>query len=260
MKPRAYPMLAIVLLYTLLFSCRKENNSGGFNYDFENLSDKAINIDIYTSLDDYNKGINILMHGRAAVRGYFAIPISKFVNGHTYYVDWYSDDYLYTNWYWTNVTLRTRFEPGNADDRYMINVNQFADPSRAFWMNGMGTQSIWKLTNAYTTSGNNFISVWPQLTGDQQQMQITLRKDFSASIEYVDTASHATRDTMLVYKANYDATQNISVVTIYDYSHNTTFATLKSNFSPVNYNFTGNKSNILVTFPGQRYYYLFTRQ
>src|SRR5579875_1075687 len=106
-KRLLFTCIPIFLLWALN-SCDK-TPSAGFYYTFENLSDKPVNVDIYASQQDYYNGTNKLASGRADVRGYAVFPLSDFDTTKKYYADWYSDDYLYTNWYWNNITLTDTF-------------------------------------------------------------------------------------------------------------------------------------------------------
>ena len=240
-------VLTLLAASIALYSCHKSSGTNGYNYNFENLSDKPININIYSSLADYNNGTNIYISGKASVRGYLSIPIQKFTTGKTYYIDYYSDDYTYTNWYWTNVTLRNAFVVTDSDYEFIINAMQFSDPSRSIWLNGAGPQTTWNAVNAYNYSANTYTSIWSQLTPAQQNLQIIIRKDFTATI--IDTVS----DTTIAYRANYDSIKHVSNITLLN-RDKSTFGTITSNFSPGSLSFNGTNDTMMAYFNNIGYF------
>jgi len=245
-------LFCVTLLIFSFCRCSSDNNVHGFTYNFENLADKPINVVIYKTLSDYYNGTNVYMTGRMKLREYFTVPIDKFTTGQTYYVDWYSDDLLYTNWYWSNITLRTAFNPSDYNSEYLVNTVEFSDPSRTIWMNGLGVQTTWKAVDAYTQSGSAYTSVWGQLSATRQNVKVILNKDFSAHLMLQD-ASYQLIDSPLTYRPNYDLTNHLSVCTLYDAS-NSAIGTLTSNFSPQSLNFTGPDNTMLANINGLGYY------
>jgi len=243
-------LLSVLASLLLLFSCSK-SNLNGFNYNFENLTNKPINLNIYSALSDYNNSANVYIKARMEVRGYYSIPVDKFAKGQTYYVDWYSDDLLYTNWYWSNITLRTAFRPTGTDYEYLVNTVQFSDPSRNIWMNGLGFQTTWKAIDAYNYSTH--ASIWSQLTSSQQNVHIVLNKDFSAHLIYENT-SNQTIDSILIYHPNYDTINHLSVITLLGSASDSSVGTLNSNFAPSTFTFNGDNNTMLAYIKNSGYY------
>ncbi len=251
MNPRR--LLAVIVLAMLsLSACDKDSSVHGFDFNFENLTDKPINVKIYKTQTDYDNGTNVYLSGKMQVRGYYTIPVDQLVNGETYYVDWYSDDLLYTNWYWSNITLRTTFKSSDNDYEYLVNTVQYPDPSRTIWMNGLGTQTTWVAKDAYHLSGSTYSSVWSSLTSAQQNVQVILNKDFSAHL-LLQNASSQTIDSVLSYRPNYDDVNNVSVITLLDQEQDTV-GTITSNFAPATSSFNGDDSTALINIRNIGYY------
>ncbi len=253
MNFRSLYVLFIAILLSLS-ACSSDSSIHGFDFNFENLTDKPINVKIYSTQSDYYNNTNVYLTGMMGLRGYYTIPVDKLVQGHTYYVDWYSDDLLYTNWYWSNITLRTAFKVGDNNYEYLVNTVEYSDRSRIIWMNGLGTQTTWKAVDAYNHSGANYISIWSSLTSAQQNVQIVLNKDFSAHLLFQNTSNQSV-DSVLSYRPSYDNTNNISVITLLDLQQDTV-GTLTSNFAPSTFSFNGADNITLANIKNMGYYQL----
>jgi hypothetical protein len=236
----------------LLSACDTDSSIHGFDFNFENLTSKPINVKIYKSQSDYDNNTNVYLSGKMQVRGYYTIPVDQLVTGETYYVDWYSDDLLYTNWYWSNITLRTTFTVSDLDYEYLVNTVQYPDPSRSIWMNGLGTQTTWKATDAYQIAGTTYSSIWATLSSAQQNVQIILNKDFSAHL-LLKNASNQIIDSVLSFRPNYDNTNMVSIITLVNNMQDTV-GTLTSNFAPSTSSFNGANSVMLANLTSIGYF------
>src|ERR1043165_9600450 len=119
-------------------SCEKTKSGvTPYNYTYDNKTGKDINIDIYQSLDDYNNNRNVYIHGVAPAGGSFTVASTDFAAEQKYYVDWYSNDYTYTNWqnrqgFYDEFT--TEFIPTDQKNRNPLeSVNDYA---RIVFLNG----------------------------------------------------------------------------------------------------------------------------
>jgi len=240
-------LLFSVSVVLIFFSCSKPKTQAT-DYTFENLADKQVNVDIYASQDDYLNNKNLVAHGVAKVRGYYIVPLSSFQNGHLYYVDIYSDDYLYNNWFWTNVTLRDTFLPSQSDYDYTILHTQYSDPSRLIWINGAGPTTTWKAFNAYTYSSSVFTSTWSTLTAAQQNFQIITRKSSFATL-----TNGTGLDTTMKYNAFYNQSSNISTLTLLN-PDRSAYGTCTSYFNANTYTFNGSKDTMLANISGLGYF------
>jgi hypothetical protein len=243
---KSWILVSLIIIITVA-GCSKPK-SQATDYVFENLTDKNMNVDIYYSQHDYFIDSALLIHGNAKVRGSCVFPLSKFETGHIYYVDIYSDDYLYNNWFWTNATLRDTFMPSQSDFDYIIPHTQYADPSRIVWLNGSGTSTAWKAFNSYNYTSGHYVSIWSSLTAAQQNLQIILNKSSFGTI-----INGLGLDTTMKFQAFYDQTANISTATFLN-PDKTTYATLKSYFNATTYNFNGGKDTMLAYINGLGYF------
>lgn len=241
-------ILSVVALI-IVCSCTKPK-SEATDYVFENLADKQVHIDIYYSEQDYFNNQNLVASGTAKVRGYYVVPLSKLESGHIYYVDIYSDDYLYNNWFWSNVTLRDTFVPSPTTYDYIVQHTQYSDPSRAIWLNGAGPSTTWKAFNAYTKTGSSYTSIWSSLTAAEQDLQVTMRKS-----SYATVTGGTGLDTTLKYTAFYDQATNISTATLLN-PDKTTYASFTSYFNPVTMSFNGSKDTMFASVGGVGYFAL----
>jgi hypothetical protein len=254
---RPFIRFIILCLFGVTASCHTDNALHGFDYNFVNLTNKPINIKIYTSLNDYNNQTNVYLQGRVNIKQYFYIPVGKFVVGSTYYVDWYSDDYLYNNWYWSNISLRNAFSPSEKDYEFLINTVQWPDPSRRIWMKDSANQSRWVANDAYTFNGSIYSSIWSSMAWNMQNVSLSLNRDYTAHLLVLNSANQ-TIDSSLTYRANYDSVQKISVLTLYN-SGDSIIGTVVGTFNAASNNFTG-PDNLSLTHINTMGYYQLVRQ
>lgn len=256
MALRRLSFLALIVLICFLGNgCKKSGNDGGYIYTITNRSNKAVNIHIYNSLNDYNNATNIYYKGVVASGNTLSLPYSQFVKGQTYYIDWFTDDFLYTNWFWTNVTVISSMALDQNYSNFVIDASQQSDPSRSIWMNGLNAQTVWKAVDAYSFYGGLYTSVWSSLPAAKQNVQLTLYKSFAAELTYTDNSNLAI-DTVIRYRANYDTAAHVTLFGT-DF---TTIGTLAGNFNPATFAFNGNKAVMLAYLPATGYYYQMVRQ
>jgi hypothetical protein len=141
----------------LMFSsCTRIDTTEMVDYTFTNTMSVPLTLDVYPSMDDYNRNTN-LIHAYPLAPGASAIIPLEF--GRTYGLDWYSADYGYSNWVDRDntqaTTIRTlspmaALAPSALGDHLSLTVNA-ADTTRSIFLNGSGTSSSWKLTIDDTT-------------------------------------------------------------------------------------------------------------
>jgi len=249
--------LIFILIVTSAFiaSCGKPKDNK-FNVQFENLTDKGVNIIVYASQSDYNNDHSPLFKGHAAVRGYYTLSLDNFTKGKTYWVDWYSDDTLYSNWYWARITVVDTFSPSQDNYEFKIDHFQASDNSRLIWMNGFNHQTTWKAVDAYTNTGGSYNSVWSTLGAAQQNVQLTVNKDYSAKL-----SSGVFGDTALSYTAYLDMTVSPYVNRLsLNNADNSTFASIISNWSTSSLSFNGDRTVMLAYINSLGYYFAMVRQ
>ncbi|MBA3828707.1 MAG: hypothetical protein H0X33_07205 [Taibaiella sp.] len=246
MNVRGLMGLLCIAVLTISTGCHRLDNSQGFNYTFQNFTDKQLNVTIYATQDDYNNNAHPLMSNSIKVRGYWVIPLSKFTTSHLYYVDIYTDDFLYNNWFWNNVTLRDTFLPSKDDYTFIIDHGQYTDPSRTIWLNGIGTSTTWKAFNSYTYNGSTYTTNWSSLTSAQQAVQIVISK---SSFAHITTGTGT--DTSIKFTAFYDG--SLSRISLLNTDHSS-LGTFTSNFNAATTAFNGGKDTMLAYISGVGYY------
>ncbi len=177
---RGLPVICILLFATT--NCKKTSQQP-YNYTFQNNTDQSINIDVYQTAGDYNNSTNVLLH--TVVQPYSTFTTSQLINGSSYYVDWYNDDYTVTNWvnnpysfFLSAVTINPTAQNN------MMRLSASIDYVRLLCLNGNHNKTRWKAVGGYEdVDGTNV--PWNQLTTDQQYIQIEFRKDFSTNYYYI---------------------------------------------------------------------------
>jgi len=242
--PRFFLLAALLGLLTF-FSCTRNDD---VNFTVENFTDKPMNVNIYASLSDYNNGTNAILKGLAKVRGYWVIPMKKLTTGKMYYIDVYSDDYLYNNWYTANAMLFDSFSATNHDTRYTVYSYTHNDYSMLTWLNGPGPQTTWKAFNAYNYSGGSYTSIWSTLPAAQQDVQLVINKSCLCKL-----TTGTGIDTNISLLSSYDSTSHRCSATLLNGNH-TTFGNLSANFNTTTFAFNATKDTMLAYFGGLGYF------
>jgi hypothetical protein len=242
--PRFYLVISVLSLLTLL-SCKRNDD---VNFTVENLSSKQMNVALYASLSDYNNSTNAIMTGIAKVRGYWVIPMKKLTQNKMYYIDVYSDDYLYNNWYVANAVLSDSFTATNHDTRFTVYSNVHNDYSMLTWLNGLGPQTTWKAFNAYNYSGGSYTSIWATLPATEQNVQLVINKSCICKL-----TTGGGLDSTLNLVANYDTTTHKTTAKLLTGSGGS-YGTLSANFNTGTFAFDASKDTILAYFSGLGYF------
>lgn len=142
-----------------------------------------VTFDLYETPEDYNTNANVLKTQVIAAGEKLIIPGNVFADGHTYYMDWYSEDYYYTNWLNDNYPLgnenKVRITPKPGANTYYLKSDS-KSRNRVSFLKGDRAQSTWTAVGAYLYSGSTgYISQWQNLTPDERQRQVVVNKDFS---------------------------------------------------------------------------------
>jgi len=163
-------------------ACTPEKKSvQQYDYTYTNNTNKDIRVDIYQSLNDYNHNTNIYQSGIAVANGgTYVVPSSDFQAGAKYYVDWYSNDYTYTNWqnrqgFYDEFV--TSFVPTHQNNKNPLqSVNDYA--RLVFLDGGAATETHWVAVDGYAFPGGNHTE-WANLPDNFKYRKFTFKKDFS---------------------------------------------------------------------------------
>lgn len=148
-----------------------------------NQLDVPVTFDLYETAEDYNANGNVLKREVIAGGQKLVIPGNMFSDGHTYYMDWYSEDYYYTNWFNDNYPLGTetkvRISPKVGANTYYLKPDS-KNRNRISFLKGDRYQTVWTAVGAYLYSGSTgYIDQWQSIGADARYRQIVVNKDFS---------------------------------------------------------------------------------
>ncbi|HXS37804.1 MAG TPA: hypothetical protein VN721_13960 [Flavipsychrobacter sp.] len=178
---RKVSSIICVLLFAIT-SCKKIDQHP-YNYTFQNNTNQSINIDVYQTSGDYNNNTNVFLHAVVQPYGTFMTP--QLVNGASYYVDWYNNDYTVTNWVnnpYSSFLSSVVINPTLQNN--MMRLSAPLDYVRLLCINGNQYKTRWKAVGGHEdVDGTNI--PWDQLTPDQQYIQMEFRKDFSTNYYYI---------------------------------------------------------------------------
>jgi len=193
--------LSCLCFVLLALSCKKEKKTNNeityTNVLFSNTISEELNLRIYNSLQDYYNNANIIQKGVIPANGQLQMPNMQV--GKTYYLEWYSDDYTYSNWYnYYRKTDSSTITPtliGN--DTFTINLqNTIHCFNRLLSLNDSGTSSTWKAIGGVS---NFVVDPWDSLTENERYRVLVLRKDFSATYYHKDGLGNIIADSLIQY-------------------------------------------------------------
>lgn len=183
--------LYVVCGAAVLFAgCDKGTSPDAFNYTFINNTDKQIHVDVYSTMSDYMSNTNPVTTGVAGANSTFVVRSSTLHTDVPYYVDWYSDDYTYTNWV-NREDLYTAFNPRitASVQTNQLKLESETDYARLLCLDGNHTSTTWLATDgfSYVYSGGGSDSVlWNNLPQVDKFFQIVFHKDFSMTFSYIN--------------------------------------------------------------------------
>ena len=167
----------------------------GYDYTYQNSTSKRIHVDIYKTMDDYTSNTNKYISGVAEPGGKFVVPSTKFVAGVPYFVDWYTEDYTYTNWV-HGINTYGAFTPilNPTDQLNLDKLETVTDYARLMCLNGNGAGTKWRAVDGYFfiyggSNGGDSI-LWKDLPTKWQYFEMEFHKDFN-SIYYYNAPSYA---------------------------------------------------------------------
>lgn len=218
------PLYAILLFANLfLLSCSKKDSPGTttvtstpFDFYLVNNTGHAVNMRMYKTMLDYRNSTNAVVSMRMDTGSAYHGTIADAAT-HCF-VDWYTDDYVYTNWGVHCIdqnVLNTNTDPTSildyvmifkgvvnhecAGDTFFLDYSHYANPqypssvylndgNRQYFIDTNKAQTHWRAVDVLLNTGNSGISMWNMLNAQQRDIQLTLYKDLTFSLRYYDSA------------------------------------------------------------------------
>jgi hypothetical protein len=195
MKQNISIIITLLLCLALSSGCSKSSSSSSTTvttttdntqYILQNNTNKPITVDAYKYMSDVYTDANMV--ARIVVPANNKIFTDKLKNGTIYYLDWYSADYTYNNWY-LNINgmnsslpeLNSLYQPGVLKNGSFVINHYGSDISRYILLNGSGTSSKWHAV------GMVDVAWWNGLKDYQKFVELEVKKDFTVSLSMKDT-------------------------------------------------------------------------
>lgn len=141
-------ILSAAILF-LLISCSKPDISGTSSYTFTNNTSAPVTLSLYGTEEDYNTEQHVMSSQRLQPGGHVTMPLEAL---RTYWIDWYSDGYSFSNWLCGNaISQGSRAaapspELTTADRDDALSITTYPrDTMRSILLSSNGATSTWQL-------------------------------------------------------------------------------------------------------------------
>jgi hypothetical protein len=170
-------LLSIALFAVCATGCKKTDEPI-YHGKIRNTLNQPVHVDFYSSQADYNTNSNAAAKTVIPPYGDYEIP-QHFEGGAKYYMDWFTEDYLNTNW-----GNETSFNVPNItpDMDPALSISQRFTYARRIFINGNQSSVKWKAVDA--DQGGS--SVWASLSANQRSREIIINKDLTGTYSYKD--------------------------------------------------------------------------
>ena len=177
-------VLLAAMAFMVIASCKKSDSAKAaekVDFKFSNNVPSPIHIDIYGTRGNYYDNRSPLASADLSLNGDHTF--TGLTSGQEYFIDWYSPDYNYNNWYNGQgiPSLYVGFTPTAANTYAQLNHLPQIDYSRTLLIGGNGTASSWRAISAY--KGNVYF--WDSLSAETQSKRLTFNKNFSGAYNNV---------------------------------------------------------------------------
>lgn len=168
--PRLIPV--IFLLSVLALACSKEKDAI-YHGKIKNSISMPVVLKLYGTSEDYANETNALASATIPAHGFWQVP-DNFDGGQNLYLDWYSEDYAYTNWggdpSFNVANITTDMDP-------VMTIGYQENLARAICLNNTKTSTEWE---AYDVVSGD----WQWLSDNERYKRITFRKDRTGVYQY----------------------------------------------------------------------------
>lgn len=190
--------LFIALIFT---SCKKTEpdgplrNGASKEVNFNNRLNVPVTLRVYRDIDDYKRSVNPVLVTTVEPNDRYLWPVPENVDKY-YYVDWYSDNYVYGNWGYRKfagafpeeVPNALRYEfllpvMGVVNNIYYFNTNMLNNGygrNIVLW-NGNEPETVWKSMDVIDLYGSYYKSIRNKLPGYQLYHELVFRKDMTCT-------------------------------------------------------------------------------
>jgi len=183
-----YTLGTFCLFLLLATGCRKDGKDLT-EVTFTNQTGEAVVLDIYPTPGDYGNNTNRTTRQTIAAYDKLVLPGSTFSKGQKYYMDWYSKDHYYSNWYndkFKNDISYVVIEPVAGNNTYYMTPT-FLGTKQAVFLDTFETKTQWKAVDVFQYSASTgYVSVWNLTPANDQYKEVTINKNFTASYTYKD--------------------------------------------------------------------------
>jgi len=247
-------LLALFAFLAIVTGCKKNDTTR--DYNFTNNINKVVTLDIYTSAEDYAHNTNVMLRKTLQPNETTTLAASTFKSGSTYYMDYYTDDFVYNNWFNINFPADGTspvIHPSSSNTAFYVKPD-FHNANRVAFLKGNQDSTHWVAIGAYLESNNGYVDEWASLGNNGQYRELTVRKDFNASYSYKDASGNIQVDTLgfLVHNANVPYLEFVNAAGVSQGSM------IGSQF-PDNPNSTAT-DRMMVLLPNSEMYFLMVRQ
>ena len=155
-----------VLLMAICAAGCKKTDEVIYHGKIRNTLSEAVHIDFYATEEDYNTNANVAASTVIAPNGAYEIP-ARFEGGAKYFLDWYTEDFLNTNW-----GTPTNFNLPNIspDMDPAMTIGQRFSYTRRIFINGNKPTVKWKAVDARSGGA----SVWSALNANEKAREIII--------------------------------------------------------------------------------------
>ena len=184
-----FSLFTICIICSILLvapGCKKDGKDLT-DVTFTNQIGETVTLDIYPTLGDYGNNTNSTLRRTILPYESIVLPGSTFKAGQSYYMDWYTKDHYYSNWYndkFPNDISYVVIEPVEANNTYYMTPT-FLGTKQAVFLDTFETKTHWKAVDVFQYSASTgYVSVWDLTSANDQYKEITINKNFTASFTY----------------------------------------------------------------------------
>ena len=195
---RIYPA-AILLLISVVISCNKPQPKGITTFvtsdslfKFVNMVPIEVKLDLYRSQADMNNNTNVAYSFTVPGNGQATIPFRLFDTSATYYYDYYSSDFTFTQW-GNDIydTLGTRFGQF-TQTKFQIPSYSMSQLRPAF-LKGNNASVTWRAVDFYDFS---YSEAWSSLSANDQYKVLVINKSLICQLYHKNTSGTIVADTL----------------------------------------------------------------